>query len=1340
MCLRDLKRVIIFLGILSFIFINFFISFFEYNIKYIYEISSIPLVISLVISLLLSNKKLVKSYISTIFQNKTYLQRYFNPFANPYFIIDDKFNVLNYNDKFLEILDKISIGNYYDIKRLEDLNLLKDFYDKLLENINKVYEIKDKIKFNFEISKYDGTHWFSVSVIPFIFDDINTYISVVIKEYSEEMKLKIKAENIVKNNSLLADLLKQIEKAKSFEEVYLISQENINQSNIIYSYLVFESYDLVYYNLLHSFSVSQESQRLFEKYFINKSVIIHNDCVKIDEIVTIDNLNNLFPFMSNDDIQLLNKIQENRKYLSFSFKLDERNIAIIFSFDSALINLSEFQIFLTFLKNKLVSIYQNNQFNSSYYLDLGNFDKCESPYLIVDEKLSIKFVNSKFKLLFNYKDNNSLDDYLENKEIEIIKKIINESIENQAIYVKIIQIDGKLYNYLLNLLPINYGQKIHYLISLINQDEVFHIKNDYRDLYYQFNTIFNSIPLFTFILDLNGNIVSSNKAANDIINILLGKNKIQNQNLVSLLPDIFANDFNNFIKRAQKGEAIELEKEYLFNNEHINLKIKIQPILNELAVVQNILLIVQDIRPIKQLEELKNEITFKNKFDVRNIPDPVVVLDLLGNIIYVNNQFLTDLGYNDNEIIGKNITLLTSKSFFIQLKKLYNTANKFCISGGFKNKEDKEIYYSVNAKLLEHGRVICTLRKEDNLTKESSQKTKLELYEIIINNLYSPIIVIDKQFKIIYKNKSFNKQFILEKDSDNLKDYIKKDKEIEILNNLLSSKNLDKQEILLKLKDDKDDTKVEIVPFYDELQTKYFYILIFSKVLASKALVTHYKYLEKTYNNILDLVGDSFFILDENFNTTYLSDNLYKTFLSQDYKPNVNSITDILGEELSNKIIDVCKTLTEKTYVFEIKFEKVGSQTKFFKIHIGKYFIEESVRYYCFFENITDKVQYIDKIQHYEKLLLQEHFNYEVVIPKLSHKLNNYINSINGLIELLEDYQNVEKNKIEKFVYHIKNNSNTLLVLFEKVMDFQLLDRRVYDNKSSYLIKDIIEELIVELNEIVTNKNKVVSILLSNSSIKSTMQSEILIKIIKYLLFNKTMIENFENFDIDITTITNQANKLEISFNLKAGPSDKFNQLVDSLQNLDIANLDNFDHFAFDFYIAGKLLEKYDTKLNIIEKDGNKVIHFLIHLEQLTTKAQKVKYLIDKNYFANKVNRIFVDDQINILIIEDDNINCEIISNYLNGFNFDIVSKIEHAKQLLEQNTYNYLFTKLDFENKKELFEFTSSVKSKYNSIKIIAITGLTNEKIENLSNFGFDYLIYKPYSIYDLNKILGVV
>ena len=59
---------------------------------------------------------------------------------------------------------------------------------------------------------------------------------------------------------------------------------------------------------------------------------------------------------------------------------------------------------------------------------------------------------------------------------------------------------------------------------------------------------------------------------------------------------------------------------------------------------------------------------------------------------------------------------------------------------------------------------------------------------------------------------------------------------------------MDKQEILLKLKDDKDDTKVEIVPFYDELQTKYFYILIFSKVLASKVLVTHYKYLEKTYN------------------------------------------------------------------------------------------------------------------------------------------------------------------------------------------------------------------------------------------------------------------------------------------------------------------------------------------------------------------------------------------------------------------------------------------------------------------------------------------------------------
>ena len=81
---------------------------------------------------------------------------------------------------------------------------------------------------------------------------------------------------------------------------------------------------------------------------------------------------------------------------------------------------------------------------------------------------------------------------------------------------------------------------------------------------------------------------------------------------------------------------------------------------------------------------------------------------------------------------------------------------------------------------------------------------------------------------------------------------------------------------------------------------------------------------------------------------------------------------------------------------------------------------------------------------------------------------------------------------------------------------------------------------------------------------------------------------------------------------------------------------------------------------------------------------------------------------------------------------------IERMKQLLKIGGYAGIILPSSILTNTGIYTTTREILLKY--FKIIAITGLTNEKIENLSNFGFDYLIYKPYSIYDLNKILGVV
>lgn len=1338
MGIKELKKIVIFLAIISFVFINLYIGFFEYNIQNNYAISSIPLIIAIITYIVFSIPNVVKSYIKINLQNKKYLQRFFNPFSNAYIILDQKLDIINYNDKFLEILDIISKGNYYAIEKFDDLNLSDELGAKVIESIEIVKQTKDKVKINHQIITPTDNLWFTISLIPFIFDDNNVYIGLVIKEYTDIMKLKTQAEETIIINNFILNLIQDIEKCESIEQIFLIFQKNIPFSKHVDAFFIFESDDLVYYKMLDYWIRKDDCKRVMDKYFKDKPVIIHQDCVTIDKLKKVNSVADLFPFLNQDDIDNLNN-GEKHNILSYTFRLNNSYLAFFVCIDTSADNDEQIETFFNYLKYKILNINSNVLYDKLSIFNYENLNDYEYSAIIIDDNLKILYQNKFAQDELQFNEDKNLNDYLDKHSIEAINNIISEKVINQTLQIEFSNGEGQLFHYRLIMVPFIEGKKTKYLMIFINLDDYLKLKNDYRDIFYHYNAVFNNVPSLIVILDRNNTILSTNKVANEYFKNIFNVEKPLGLDFTTIVPKSSINDFEKNIKRAFKGEVIEFIKDFEIKGDNYTLKLKYQPIIDENGVVKNVLLIFNDLTNTKKLEEIKNEITFKNKFDIRNIPDPSIVMDLLGNIIYTNPQFEQELGFDENELVGKNISLIADKSFLLKLKKQYSTSNKQYISCQLKKKNQELSYFQLNSKLLEHGRIICTLRKEVSASQESTLLSKYDLLDAIINNLYSPIVVIDKNFNIIFKNKSFTKLF-KDIETNSLKDYIPKSQYIEGIENLIEQKNFSKSEMIIKLREDMEETRVEILSFYDNIQMKYYFILIFSKVLASKEMIEQYKYLEKTYNNILDLVGDSFLILDENFNTTYLSDNLYKTFLSQDYKSNVNSIQDVLGEELSKQIIDILKSLDGKSYSFDIKFEKAGTDIRYFKVHLGKYEIDRKVKYYCFFENITNTNDYIEKIQHYEKLLLQEQFNYDVVIPKLAHKLHNYINSILGLLELLTEMDNITKENIEKYSSYVKNYSETVLLFFDKVVDYQLLEQKTkYNFNQNILVKDIINDLIYEVKDLVVDKNKIIKISLSNDSIKIKIVPEILFKIIKYLLFNKTMLENLGEFYIHISTNTNENNKLVVTFALSAQSKDVFTELINSLEHFDIANLDNFDHFAFDFYIAGKLLEKNNSKLVIgNDKNNQRVLYFSIPLEQMTTKGNKLSLQIDNNYFEEITINNTSRNDVKILIIEDNHVNIKMLENYLRDFAITFVDDLSGADEKIQEQTYDYIFTKLDFGETQQLKQFIKKIKSGKKKTVVVAVSGLSNVKHEELYDIGFDYLIQKPFNYLDFYKILG--
>jgi len=1337
MGIKDTKRFLIFIGIISFIVINLYISFFEYNVNHIYQISIIPFLIIIFFVFLFSNKKFVNAYINYIFQNKNYLQRYFNPYSNAYIILSPDKKVISYNDKFTHVLEKLSNGVYYKLTHLNDLNLDEELLSQIESNLNVVYETKNKFKFEYQKKREYATYWFAISIIPFIFDENNIYISIVVKDITEEIDTKNLAKKTVEINNLISSLILQINKATSYKEVYERLKYELSNTDVFENLLIFTTNDLIYYNLISYFNKNSFCDKVINKYFIDKPVIIHKDNILIEKVNIVENIINLFPFIQEIDLNELANLNQHASYITYCFEVENEYYLFVLCTDLKTNIYDSLLILFNAIHSKFIEIELKNKLLSLDIINNNIFDNFDIPVIKIDNEFNILYCNNLSQTILSLNSSEKLDKFLVKKDQELLKSKFNEDNFYENIEVEIVTAQKGAYPVNLMILPVHNNPiaKRFYLL-LIPLNEKFEMKNEILKLSFEVNTIFNNINEFAVILDENGIVKKVNKIANQKLTQILKDKIAVGDKINKIIPNENLQDFILNFNKALKGEVIEYTKKITFSeNLHLYLKLKYIPILNDKNIIKEVLFIIDDTTNYYELETLKNDYVFKNKFDVKNIPDPIVILDPLGNIIFANPQFINEFGFEEKELIGQNISLVADKSFIIKIKKIFTSVSKkelivetLQFANGTKTK------YEINAKLLEHGRIICTLRKVSSDIYSEEKSILSKLFDSLVNEISNPIVIIDSLYNIIFSNNLFEKQFKAGNTLNTFKNLLNDENQINILNNIISSKTTNVEEIVLKIKDD---YKVEVIPYYDAVNAKYYYILVFNKYTTTKEIISSYQHLEKSYNHILDIAGDAFIILNDKFDTIYLSDNLYKTFLSQDYKKSINSINDIFGKILTKQIIEVCKNLnTIENTTLDIQFEKKNEEPKYYRIYIGTYNIDNNKRYYCFFENRTEIYKLTEKLKQYEKLLQHDNFNYEIVLPKLSHNLRNFINSSYGLIELLNIPNFINKENIDKYTQKIITNGDKLLRTFDKLNDFQLIEnKKIKFTDQAYSIIDIFENLKYELKDTLINSDKKIIIELVNNTIEIKIFQDIVTRIIKYLLFNEMLVDRFNDYFISTSIILKD--KPNIEFKLYAEPIDEFTEFLKEVMQFDIQQTENFEHYAFDLYIAGKILEEYSSKLVIKDENNHKYISFLLPIDSYKKNAEKLLLKIDSNSFENIVIKT---DKKNIVIYEKDELNLKILEELLYNHNIKVINSYDEFEKVFDDFYMDIAILKI--EENEEFLNKIKTIKnnSKFKTVKIIGLSGNIQIRKEDLYKIGFDYIMIKPINKYELIKIISEV
>ena len=284
--------------------------------------------------------------------------------------------------------------------------------------------------------------------------------------------------------------------------------------------------------------------------------------------------------------------------------------------------------------------------------------------------------------------------------------------------------------------------------------------------------LINSVSDWIMLTDTEGKILQTNKTGERFTNI--SAEKIIGQNCCKLifgsgkkLPDC------PLTKMLETGMMAEKEFQLPTNKRWVT--IRANPVTDSEGKIIKAACILRDVTEQKQTRDIliESERKFKSIFDSAN--DIIVFVTKSGKILEVNNKIKNILGYQPNELIGKNfltcgILAMRNASLIIKL------FTESVIRGGF---PDKNSNLDITNVWLNHkdGHVVeveastTPIRKNGKLEgfvsilRDVSERKKTEqeiselknFYKLILNNVHDGILVTDQNDRIIYINPGMKK-------------------------------------------------------------------------------------------------------------------------------------------------------------------------------------------------------------------------------------------------------------------------------------------------------------------------------------------------------------------------------------------------------------------------------------------------------------------------------------------------------------------------------------------------------------------------------------------------------
>jgi len=242
----------------------------------------------------------------------------------------------------------------------------------------------------------------------------------------------------------------------------------------------------------------------------------------------------------------------------------------------------------------------------------------------------------------------------------------------------------------------------------------------------KFSSIVENSPASVVITNISGDIEFLNSNFQQLTGYsydeLTGKN-------ISMLKSSFRKkDFRKSVRETLKsgdkwkGELLNVSK----NGNAYWVLATISPIVNKNNEITNYISIQEDITYLKKIEENLKQSEEKFRVLFETLPEGIVVTDLSGVIMQVNQAYLKIHRYNRRRaIVGKNIYDVADKQVSLLLRSLFETAEKNGYSelASYEINNGSKVYVDTQAALMtgEKGPIGFVVLAGDNTNRRNAE-------------------------------------------------------------------------------------------------------------------------------------------------------------------------------------------------------------------------------------------------------------------------------------------------------------------------------------------------------------------------------------------------------------------------------------------------------------------------------------------------------------------------------------------------------------------------------------------------------------------------------------------